>query len=64
MAEGPLTELAVAVGGVSALAAALGVHRNTVSRWNRGEIVPEGPERRALAALATRHRLNAPFPIE
>jgi len=60
---GPWAALAEACGGVGGLAARLGVHRDTVRRWGRGDR-PGRLVRLAVNALARRHRVTAPWPEE
>ena len=62
---GPLGELVEALGGVQALADAIGVTTRTINRWGTAEVwPPPKPARLALAALAVQHKVDPPFPIE
>ena len=63
MADGPLTPLAMKMGGMDKVAEATGVHWRTVSKWNRKERIPEAPARRMLAMLAAQHGVEPPFSI-
>lgn len=59
--EGPIGELADALGGTAALARALAVPPRTVRRWADGTREPRGPARVLLAQLATEHGTQIPF---
>ena len=55
----PIGKLAVAMGGVQALADAMGVSVRTVRYWARGEKPPGGPAVKLLAALFKKHKIKA-----
>jgi DNA-binding transcriptional regulator YdaS (Cro superfamily) len=59
--DGPIGELALAVGGTSALAALVGVDRRTIRRWADGTRDPYGPAKVLLANLAIEHGTPIPF---
>ena len=54
----PIGRLAVAMGGVTALAEALGVSVRTIRYWARGEKQPGGPALKLLAALFKKHGIS------
>jgi hypothetical protein len=60
--EGPLGDLARAMGGVDKLIAELGVSRRTINYWATGDRKPQGPAKKLLATLAERHGTPNPFP--
>jgi transcriptional regulator with XRE-family HTH domain len=61
MADGPMKPMAEAAGGFEPLAELLGVHVRTLSKWNRREVVPEGPTRRLLRLIAEELEVDPPF---
>ena len=59
--KAPWRKLVEAAGGVAALAKALGVERNTIYTWIRGEKHPRLPTRSHVDAFAAAHKLPKPF---
>lgn len=57
----PWRELAEHVGGVMALAEALGVERRTLERWGARERTPSPVMQRHVNAFARRRGLVAPY---
>jgi hypothetical protein len=57
----PWDELALAAGGVSALAGEFEVARLTLYRWAHSEQIPSALVQRAVNAWARRRRLAEPF---
>ena len=56
----PWRSLAARLGGVGALAAALGTARSTLDHWARGDRTPGGTAQTAIAALFARYGLEPP----
>ena len=56
----PWRSLAKKLGGVGALASALGTASRTVNRWARGDREPTGTAQKAIAALFAAHNLEPP----
>ena len=56
----PWSDLAAREGGVVALAALLGVGRETLRRWASGEQVPGAPAQRGLRDVFVRRGLPPP----
>ena len=56
----PWRSLAAKLGGVEALAAALGTTRRTLDHWARGDRHPGGTARQAIRALFEAHDLESP----
>ena len=57
----PWRALALALGGVSALAAACGVHRETIARWGAGGPRPGAVMVAHVNGLARRRKLEEPW---
>lgn len=55
----PWRSLAAKLGGVQALADALGVVPLTVRRWGSGEMKMSGPARKLYEALLREHKIDA-----
>ena len=56
----PWRSLAARLGGVEALAAALGTTRRTLDHWARGDRSPSGTSRQAIRALFAAHGFESP----
>ena len=56
----PWRSLAEKLGGVGALASALGATRRTLDHWARGDRTPGGTAQKAIAALFAAHKLEPP----
>jgi transcriptional regulator with XRE-family HTH domain len=56
----PWRSLAAKLGGVQALAEALGTSRRTLDHWARGDRTPGGTAQVAISALFRAHHLEPP----